>query len=79
MMILPCRIPGSENPSLSPGNPQTQLIHAGLAQDLGPSEGNAAVPKAQCARLESGIGNQENVHWRHGSTAEEFSAPNKKI
>lgn len=56
MMILPCRILGSENTSLSPGKPQTQVSPAGLAQDLGPSEGNAAVPKAQCAsRLKSVI------------------------
>lgn len=53
-------IPGSENPSLSPGSPQTQLSPAGLAQDLGPTEGNAAVPQGHCAtRLESGIRNQE--------------------
>lgn len=57
MMILPCRILGSESTSLSPGKPQTQLSPAGLAQDLGSSEGNAAVPKAVSQR--AGIRNQE--------------------
>lgn len=57
---------GSDGPALQ-GSPQTQLSPAALAQDLGPSEGNAAVPKAQCAtRLESGIRNC----LRHGSMAE---------